>query len=362
MSSIGDRVLQSLEQLSPRLWHRDIADQVGMTPDALSRALGGKRHFSSIEIARLADLTGTDLHWLITGQLDPSRLIVAARHDFDPATGERSVPGRESDEQALADIALAYRQAFPEPTDSVDWPVSAQDVRAALGQGFVRPFAERLEQRLDIGVVRVAELSTAYSFTIGGRAVIAVPATGNWFRENWDIGHELGHLVRRDHAEEISVAAAADAEAAANAFAADLLLPAAELEEVGWDSLSNERLADLIWAWGVSTDALARRLNALLGYVPGLVFRWAAQPTQRLLRLHLPADSDLEHITARMESASQRRFPLGLTEAHLRRIASGDVGPATLAWMLGIDADALEVDAPQVPEVDTDDLTAALGL
>jgi hypothetical protein len=43
-------------------------------------------------------------------------------------------------------------------------------------------------------------------------------------------------------------------------------------------------------------------------------------------------------------------------------VASGAIGKGTLAWMLGIDADALEVDAPDVPEVDVDDLTRALGL
>jgi len=35
---------------------------------------------------------------------------------------------------------------------------------------------------------------------------------------------------------------------------------------------------------------------------------------------------------------------------------------ATLAWMLGIAADALEVDSPDIPEVDVDDLATALGL
>jgi hypothetical protein len=30
--------------------------------------------------------------------------------------------------------------------------------------------------------------------------------------------------------------------------------------------------------------------------------------------------------------------------------------------MLGIDADSLDVDAPEVPEVDVDDLATALGL
>ncbi|HYU86850.1 MAG TPA: DNA-binding protein, partial [Kribbellaceae bacterium] len=65
-------------------------------------------------------------------------------------------------------------------------------MREALGLDFVRPLADRLQRVLDVDVVRVADLSTAYSFTIGGRSVIAVPATGNWFFENWSMAHELG--------------------------------------------------------------------------------------------------------------------------------------------------------------------------
>ncbi len=63
-----------------------------------------------------------------------------------------------------------------------------------------------------------------------------------------------------------------------------------------------------------------------------------------------------------MDAAAQRRFPRSLQEAHLERLASGAIGRATLAWMLGIDAAALEVDSPHVPEGDADELAVALGL
>jgi Zn-dependent peptidase ImmA (M78 family)/transcriptional regulator with XRE-family HTH domain len=367
MSSIGDRVLQRLEQFSPGLRHRDVAEQIGMTPDAFSRALHGKRQFASIELARLAELTGADLQWLITGQPDPNRLRVAARHNFDHSTRLRTIPGRDADEQTIADIALAYRQAYPDPDDpergmAAGWAASAAVVRESLGPDFVRHFADRLEQRLGVEVVRVAELSTAYSFTVGGRPVIALPATANWFRENWDLAHELGHLVKSHHDDGISEQEADRHEAAANAFAAELLLPADTLKGLDWESIGDEELARLVWDWGISTDALSRRLCALLDQSPTQVARWAAGPTQRLLRRHLSIESELDEITSRMDEAAQRRFPLSLQEAHLERVASGAVGRATLAWMLGIDAAALEVDSPEIPEVNADDLASALGL
>ncbi len=364
MSTIGERVLEHLAQVQPAVQQRDIAEKIGMTPDALSRALHDKRQFASIELAQLADLIGADLHWLITGEPDPNRVTVAARHKFDHATRQRSSPGASDDEQVLKDIALAYRQAYPSPALSAraSWPRSPAAMRKELGPDFVRPFADRLEEHLGIGVIRVPELSTAYSFTVGGRAVIALPATGSWFRENWDMAHEVNHLIEGHHAEGISPETADRQESAANAFAAELLLPAKTLMQVSWDSITNEDLASLVWSWGVSTNALCWRLSALFGDPPPRVVSWAAHPTQRLLRLHLPGDSELDEITRRMDSAAQRRFPRSLQEAHLERVAAGAIGRATLAWMLGIDPDALDVDSPEVPEVDVDELAAALGL
>ena len=355
-------MLERIREVRPDARQRDIAQDVGLAPDAFSRALNGARHFSSIELARLADLLDTDVYWLITGSPDPNSLRVAARHDFDRTTGSREVQGRDGDERTLSDIALAYRQAYPEPETKRSLPTSPEAVRAALGADFVRPFAERLERELAVDIVRVQELSTAYSFAVGGRRVIAVPATGNWFRENWDMAHELGHLAMGHHDEGLSADVSDKHEAVANAFAADLLLPAEQVRSVDWAEITDAGIADLIWSWGVSTDALARRLRWLDGSAPPRVEAAAGHSTQRLLRHHLSMQDEVDHITMRMDAASQRRFPLALQEAHLARIEKGEIGKATLAWMLGIDAEVLDVDVPDHPEVPVDELVSALGL
>ncbi len=364
MSDIGGRVLELIGQLGPGARHRDVAESVGMTPDAFSRAVNGNRQFAAIELARVADYFSVDMHWLVTGTPDPSRMSVAARHAFDHATGRRSIPGRGGDARVLEDVALAYRQAYPLPLET---PAPLQDsveaVRAALGQDFVRPFADRLERNLQVDVVRIAELSTAYSFISGGRRVIAVPATGSWFRENWDMAHELGHLALDHHHDDAVVGyESGQLEADANAFAAQLLLPSAAVRGVDWDGIGDSELASRVWDWGVSIDALSRRLHAILGFVPPSVAGWARHPTQRLLRWHLAFDSELDEITTRMDDAAQRRFPRALQEAHLKHIADGKLGKETLAWMLGIAAAALDVDVPEVPEVSMNDLAAELGL
>lgn len=360
---IGRRVAQRIADVCPNDPQRVIAERVLMTPDAFSRALNGQRAFSSIELARIADCLGADIHWLITGEADPHRLVVAARHNFDFLTGRRDVPGRAEDEKTLSDIGLAYQQAYVSSNSSPPaLPATPQEIREKLGTTFVRDFADRLEAVLGVDVVRVAGLSTSYSFSVAGRRVIVVAATGNWFHENWSIAHELGHLAEGHHDDEESAVGAH--EASANAFAAALLLPADKMRSVDWTSIEAPDLAKHIWESGVSTDALMRRLSSLSLAYSRVVADWAGQPTQRLLRRHWICTEDgPDPITRRMDDAATRRFPLSLQDEHLSLIANGSLGKGTLAWMLGIDANDLEIDAPPTDEdINTEDLATALGL
>jgi Zn-dependent peptidase ImmA (M78 family) len=365
MSSIGGRVHERIAVALPTTRQRDIAERIGMTPDAFSRALNDKRAFSSIELVLLADLVDADLHWLITGQADPHRVRIAARHEFDHATGERSVPGREQDDQELANVALAYRQAYPGAgRPSVTLPKSADELRGVLGDGFVRGFAESVEERLDVDVVRIAGLTTDYSFTIGGRHVILLAARANWFRSNWSVAHELAHLALRHH----DVEDADDGhEVAANAFAAELLLPRGILSSVDWKTISPSDLARFVWDAGVSCDALKRRLSHQQLPMSSQVRELLDNPTQRLLREHL-GDVDglralpIDLITERMNASALRRFPLSLQAAHVQRIALGEISPGTLAWMLDSDEEDLVVDRPTAVHETADSLASALGL
>ncbi len=354
------------ESIPATLTQAQVAAQIGITDEKLSKSLRGRRAFSSVELAQLADVLNVDVHWLITGRPDPHRLVVAARHDFDHETGRRDVPGRDADQPVLDDIALAYRQAFTawSPVD-IALPGTAIEVKSKLGTGFVRRMADRFESDLDVDVIRLSEVSTAYSFRVGLRNVIVLQATGNWFRENWSLAHELGHLVAGHHANDLTPTERNRHELVANAFAAELLLPEDRLRAINWHSLTERELADLIWHWGVSTDALARRLEGLGLTVSNTISQALQLSTQKLLRWHWAGQHDhgRDQITMRMDEAATRRFPLKLQEAHTDLIASGALHKGTLAWMLGIDPDALEVDEPPGPEpLDTDQLAAALGL
>ncbi|WP_255799411.1 XRE family transcriptional regulator [Mycobacteroides abscessus] len=372
-ANIGERVRSSLDKLDPPRSHRAVAQSVGMTPDAFSRSLKGERSFSSIELAKLADELGQDVYWLITGEPDPLRPRLAARHFFDQSSKTHEMPGREQDEAVLMDIALAYRQAYPQDAGYVQspclLPTGADEMRDWLKPDFVRPFIDRVEQNLLVDVVRIKEVSTSYTLSIGTRTVIVVPASGSWFYENWCIAHELGHIAAQDLDTDLPTTKRYEHETRANAFAAELLLPSNAMRAEDWVGMPECDLAQWIWDSGVSTSALLNRITALRLGPSDSVTRWSGSGgTFRLLR---SAGKDLEGngsesehlVAARSLEASKRRFPVSLQEAHMKRIASGELGKETLAWMMGVQSDQLiDIDEPPEPRtVDPGDLAKMLG-
>ncbi len=365
---IGARVKEALGTRS-QVW---LGDQIGKTRDIVSRSLNGLRGFSSVEIAKIADALEVDVHWLITGKPDPMRVSIAARHDYDHSTGERLNPGREADEQALRSVALAYRQAYPNADrQTQQLPSTAAEVREALGDEFALKFADRLEQRLDVDVIRVQHLSTAYSFTLGGRMAVMLPATGNWWRSNFSLAHEVAHLALGHH--DVGTDSEVDArEFAANQFASELLMPETTIRALDWETITCTEVCQFLWDYGIGTQALGNRLAGLgietTADVAELLTRpmpGALRPSQQHLKLpsakpgNVFADFFYDPIDERMQNASQRRFPLTLLAAHRQRIEDTGLTPATLAWMLQSPVEDLAEE--RKPAGTVDELLAAFG-
>lgn len=337
METIATRVKAALSA-SPET-QKSLAAKVGMQPDQMSRALSGKRGFAAGELADIADTLGQDLHYLITGEPDPHAIVLAARHTYNPDTAERTVPSEEADRAELEKIRLALIQAELAPAPEL--PTSVDALADKLGADFASNFIDRVEA-LGAMVIRTNDLGTDWSISLPGTPVIAVKATPNWFRQNWSIAHELGHLVLRHDGRTTN-----DEERAANAFAAELLLPRSLLDTVTWDSATAADVADFLWRYGVSTHALRNRLVNEGITTSTEATEALAMTTQALLRAHGSLNSDgSDPVSARMTACSQRHFPTKLIDAHQRRIAAGTLAPGTLAWMLGVDAEEL---APEPP-------------
>lgn len=304
-----------------------------------------------MELHRIAEALDADMYELVTGQPDPKRIVLAARHDFDRSTYRRSVPTFEEDKAALENVRVAYEQAALTPHSNLNIPTTPDDMRRTLGEDFARPFIDRIESELGVDVVRLPEIGTAYTATITGRSVIIIPAKGNWFRENWDLAHELGHLAGLRSEDE------------ANAFAAELLLPASLVQKINWQIASRQTTADFLWETGVSSEALRNRLTGLrLG--DDRIRTMLSCATQKLLReARSWSDAFGDRITLRMSSAATRRFPLALQEAHEEKIEAGKLGSSYLAWMRGVSeawiADEYE---PQKESPSVEQLAAELGL
>lgn len=359
---VGERVRARVREVLPGRTHASIAEEIGMTPDAFSRAVNGSRGFSAAELAALSEVLNTSMYWLATGERDPAEALVIARHDFDHDTRSRHADWDEL--KATVDkVSLAYRQALL-PSKSADVPSDADAVRTALGDGFVRAFAERLSDVYQIDVIRVGGLRNACSAMIAGRVVIVLNETGNWFHQNWSLAHELGH-VALGHADmpEPATHGEKDAqESAANAFAAELVLPRDEVQQMDWTSVSGDEIATDLWNWGVSSDALRRRLAVLHCPTSVTVNQMLGWTTQKILRKFPSWNGDgTDQITERMDAAASRRFPLELQAAHVELISQGRLSKATLAWMLDVDEDEIEIDEPDTPDADIDELARALG-
>lgn len=110
MGTIGERIKAALADRHQT--QATLAQAVGLSESAMSKALAGKRSLSSIEAALIAEHLGVTMHWLVTGEADPFEVRAAARHSYDGPTGTYSCDP-SADLQVLEDIALVYRQAQP---------------------------------------------------------------------------------------------------------------------------------------------------------------------------------------------------------------------------------------------------------
>ncbi|MFD4461604.1 helix-turn-helix domain-containing protein [Nocardia sp. NPDC058480] len=345
LRAVGERI----RSLMPgELSQRSLAERAGMKPDALSRALNGQRGFSSQELAHIADVIGADLHWLVTGAVDPRRVRIAARHAWDSDRGVRVNPGRAHDEELLGHVVHAYNAAFPDgPPPSAPLSDDPADMGATLGGSFVRKFGSVVESRLGVDVIRLPMLSTDYSLTIGSRAIILLATTPNWFRSNWSLAHELAHLALGHHGGDQAPGEAE--ELPADEFAAHLLLPEELVRQHDWQAMGEQGLARFLWETGVSTIAAKNRLAKLNIRYSTEVAVALKQSTPVAVR----ADAGDERgtferrraIILRQQESSTRAMPPILAEALQRRVEDGAVSPEDLAWVLDVSVD--EIDFPE---------------
>jgi Zn-dependent peptidase ImmA (M78 family) len=351
----------------------DVARSAGMTEDALSRALRDERQFKLVELASIAELVHASVHWLITGNRDPYELKLSARHDYDRAA-QTDVPHDWNQAAKIAgDVALAYAQVGLGPRDApkpslnrASAKLAAKQVATLLsasadnsGRPYMDDFPSVIEAAfgIDVFVVDGEPTFKAYSAASDGLTFIIAHTGGSWFRVNWNLAHELGHIVRGDLAYSDEERYIRADEAWANAFAAELLAPEEELKAFDWTHGSEAELTHMVLGMGVSTETVRNRLNTLKIRPKSSVLKTGLEKTtHELARQVLDADRLLQY-TNRYQKP---RFPRRILEAHTQAVKDGTADGQVLAWMLGAAVEDVNPNWNSVHSVSGAALAAAL--
>ncbi|MGO4145729.1 ImmA/IrrE family metallo-endopeptidase [Paenarthrobacter sp. YAF11_1] len=362
METVGTRIRQRISELQLGVPEKDIAASIRMAPDVFSRSLNGKRTFTSIELAQLAERLSTSMYWLATGEADPFEARIAARHQYNFAAGSY-VNDKDDDTKAvLENLELAYRQVFQGRNDEPTKTATAEEVLELLGEDFVWNFVSNIEEKLGIDVARVEGISSAYSVRAGGRYCILIPRSSNWFHQNSSMAHELGHIFL-GHFNTHGEGAEESKEIPAFDFAAQVLLPEKTMSSFDWWTTGQSDVINFLWKHGVSTKYLSNRLRKLGLRVRKEVWDLLELSTFDVLNRPLEGKTFTSlAVAVRTQRAAERRFPDALVAAHMDAVAVGEAPKETLAWMLDVDPEGIEVHPPQTDAVDLDDLAATLGL
>jgi len=256
----------------------ELAGNIKRSPSAVTAWESGAKQPTAGNIAELA----------IGLRVDPWFFAVRGE-DINTITVAPHFRSLRSTSQILRDQALAYGQItvdvasalevhaeFPapqvpechvEPGDTVGPDEAARHVRKAwdLGAG---PAGHQVRLLETHGVLVVfsppgAAAIDAYSFTAADRPTVVLnPIKRDYYRQRFDVAHELGHLVMHGEAEPGSKAV----EDQAHRFASEFLLPAEEVHDLLPTSMGRSSwttLFKLKEQWGVSVGALLFRARQL---------------------------------------------------------------------------------------------------
>ena len=277
----------------------DLAQLLDMSPTAVAAWESGAKRPTAVTVARLALSLGVDPGFFAMRADDVAALSATPHFRSLRATTQLARDQAFAYGQLAVDIATSLEKhvecpdpdvpSFPVPMDagaldSADPAVggpgvggpgvggperAAQHVRERWGMGAgPAPHLVRLLENHGVLVVfspPQAASVDAYSFDSRLRPVVVLnPVKHDYYRQRFDVAHELGHLVMHTDAEP----GGRTVEEQANRFAAEFLMPAAKIRDElpkamnagAWQSLGRckER-------WGTSIQALlyrARRLGA----------------------------------------------------------------------------------------------------
>jgi Zn-dependent peptidase ImmA (M78 family)/transcriptional regulator with XRE-family HTH domain len=288
----------------------DLAELLDMSPTAVAGWESGAKRPTAVTVARLALSLGVDPGFFAMRPDDVAALSSTPHFRSLRSTTQLARDQAFAYGQLAVDIATSLEKhvecpdadvpSFPVPIDAGDLAVggpdvggpdvggpdvggpdvggpdvggperAAQHVRRCWGMSAgPAPHLVRLLENHGVLVVfspPQAASVDAYSFDSRLRPVVVLnPVKRDYYRQRFDVAHELGHLVMHTDAEP----GGRTVEDQANRFAAEFLMPAAEIRDelpTAMNAAAWQSLARCKERWGSSIQALlyrARRLGAL---------------------------------------------------------------------------------------------------
>ena len=259
----------------------EFAQAMGLDAPKLSKSLAGTRRFTSLDIARIAEVGGVSVDWLLGGA-EPILLTAARRA---AGTSSEVATAAASRLVELRDVAnaLGRVRTFPEisgtspsgPDRAVGRWFADEALRLVAERGFSQiglDLASVIETffKFDVAVVDLGAGFDGLSVHADNVRMILAAPTANLARQRFTMAHELGHLLMGDdqavHLDQDIYSPSLKAipsEVRANAFAAAFLMPAATLAERVRPGFDEPSFAALAMDCLVSPSALAIRLGGL---------------------------------------------------------------------------------------------------
>ena len=315
----------------------DLAQCLEMSPTAVAAWESGAKRPTAVTVARLALSLGVDPGFFAMRPDDVAALSATPHFRSLRSTTQLARDQAFAYGQLAVDIATSLEKhvecpdpdvpSFPVPIDADD-PVDAGPERAAR---YVRdhwgmsagpaPHLVRLLENHGVLIVfspPQAASVDAYSFDSRLRPVVVLnPVKHDYYRQRFDVAHELGHLVMHSDAEP----GGRTVEDHANRFAAELLMPEAEIRDelpttmngAAWQSLARSKER-----WGASIQALLYRARRL-GTLTEVSYRNAMTTlTGRGWRRGEPGLITVLEQPSMLPRAVELLAAEGITESHLR--------------------------------------------
>jgi len=337
------RVRAAIESLG---WSQDaVAAAIHSTADKLSKSLSGKRRFTTLELALLADLTGRTIDWFINGKEAEIPLLAARSVGVIAPSSSKILEIAEKMNSADQQLQVlnGSRELVSLPDLVYPVEIAAWATEHAGDELYLLPNSELMEtitQKFDTDIL-VTQLPNidGFSWQTSSFRLIGVTTTPRWARQRFTLAHELGHILMR-HSQEliedkIDYDTNYDTERAANLFAAEFLMPKdAITSAVTEEPISYNDFNRLVNRFHVSPIALAWRLFDL-----GLLSaeERAKYSNQRARSAVLFSGMKNYHQQAQTD-ALVTRLPARLVYEHSAAYEEGRTSARPLAELLGVDS------------------------